>query len=157
MTTAEAQPIDACLAEWHEHLRGEREGGLETLLRDDVVFYSPIVFSAITGKEQTMLYLAAAGNTFGGEPTSSAVVPDSAPAGAKAGGGFRYVGTTTSSHQAVLQFETTMAGKYVNGVDIITCDDDGRIVEFKVMIRPLQAVNTVHAQMQAMLEAMSDE
>ena len=153
-----AEPIDTCLAEWHKHLRGERDGGLETLLHDDVVFYSPIVFSAITGKEQTMLYLAAAGNTFGGEPSASpAGDPDSASDGAKTDGGFRYVGTTTSSHQAVLQFETTMAGKYVNGVDIITCDDDGRIVEFKVMIRPLQAVNTVHAQMQAMLEAMSAE
>ena len=44
-------------------------------------------------------------------------------------------------------------GKYVNGVDLITCDDDGRIVEFKVMIRPLQAVNLVHERMRAMLEA----
>ena len=50
---------------------------------------------------------------------------------------------------AVLEFETTVGGKYVNGVDIIRCDDDGRIVEFRVMIRPLQAVNLVHEQMRA--------
>ena len=53
-----------------------------------------------------------------------------------------------------LEFETTMEGKYVNGVDIITCNDEGRIVEFRVMIRPLQAIQTVHAQMARMLESM---
>ena len=55
---------------------------------------------------------------------------------------------------AVLEFETTVGGKYVNGVDIIRCDEAGRIVEFRVMIRPLQAVNIVHEQMRAALERM---
>ncbi len=59
-----------------------------------------------------------------------------------------------SGNLAVLEFETEMGGKYVNGVDIITCDDDGKIIEFKVMIRPLQAINTVHDAMRAMLEQM---
>jgi len=54
----------------------------------------------------------------------------------------------------VLEFETSLDGKYVNGVDIIRCNDGGRIVEFRVMIRPLQAVNAVHEQMKAMLESM---
>ena len=57
-------------------------------------------------------------------------------------------------NQAMLEFETSIDGKYVNGVDIITCDDDGMITEFKVMIRPLQAINLVHEQMKAMLERM---
>ena len=39
-------------------------------------------------------------------------------------------------------------------VDIITCNDEGRIIEFRVMIRPLQAIQTIHAQMAAMLEKM---
>ena len=56
---------------------------------------------------------------------------------------------------AVLEFETTVGGKYVNGVDIIRCNAAGRIVEFRVMIRPLQAVNAVHEQMKATLEAMT--
>ena len=56
---------------------------------------------------------------------------------------------------AVLEFETTMEGKYVNGVDIIRCNEEGRIVEFRVMIRPLQAVNLVHQQMAATLERMN--
>ena len=55
---------------------------------------------------------------------------------------------------AVLEFESTVEGKYVNGVDIIRCNDEGRIVEFRVMIRPLQAVNLVHQQMKATLERM---
>ena len=58
---------------------------------------------------------------------------------------------------AVLEFETTMEGKYVNGVDIIRCNDEGRIIEFRVMIRPLQAVNLVHQQMATMLESMSSQ
>ena len=56
---------------------------------------------------------------------------------------------------AVLEFETTVEGKYVNGVDIIRINDAGKIVEFRVMLRPLQAVNLVHAQMKAMLEKMN--
>ena len=59
-----------------------------------------------------------------------------------------------SGDTAVLEFETTVEGKYVNGVDIVRCDEDGRIVEFRVMIRPLQAINLVHQQMAAMLESM---
>ena len=55
------------------------------------------------------------------------------------------------------KFETTVAGKYVNGVDIIRCNEAGRIVEFRVMIRPLQAVNAVHQQMAATLERMSSQ
>ena len=55
----------------------------------------------------------------------------------------------------MLEFETTVDGKYANGVDIITCDDHGQITEFKVMMRPLQAINAVHAQMKAMLEQLS--
>jgi len=57
-------------------------------------------------------------------------------------------------NQAVLEFETTIDGKYVNGVDIVTFNDEGKISEFKVMIRPLQAVNIIHMQMQNMLATM---
>jgi len=54
----------------------------------------------------------------------------------------------------MLEFETKVAGKYVNGIDLITCNDNGQIAEFKVMIRPLQAVNLIHEQMKAMLERL---
>jgi hypothetical protein len=61
-----------------------------------------------------------------------------------------------SGDTAVLEFETSMDGKYVNGVDIIRINEAGRIVEFRVMVRPLQAVNTVHRMMGAQLEALRD-
>ena len=55
----------------------------------------------------------------------------------------------------MLEFETTVEGDYANGVDIITCDDHGMITEFEVMMRLLQAIDAVHAQMKAMLERLS--
>jgi hypothetical protein len=58
-----------------------------------------------------------------------------------------------SGDTAVLEFETEVAGRYVNGVDIVRCDDEGRIVEFRVMLRPLQAVQVVHEQMGRLLTA----
>ncbi len=138
--------IEAVVERWHRHLRGELPGGLDELLADDVVFYSPIVYTPQKGRTITKLYLEAAAVTLPGE----------APAAGQSasGGGFRYTKQVVSGDTAVLEFETTVEGKYVNGVDIIRCDDDGRIVEFRVMIRPLQAVNIVHERMRTMLESM---
>jgi hypothetical protein len=135
--------IDDVLARWHLHLRGELPGGLDELLDRDVVFYSPIVFTPQEGKEITKQYLQAA----------AATLPGTDGAGGSGGGGFRYTKEVAAGDTAVLEFETTVQGKYVNGVDIIRCNDAGRIVEFRVMIRPLQAVNIVHEQMRAALEA----
>lgn len=70
---------------------------------------------------------------------------------------FRYTKQTMSGDTAVLEFETTVEGKYVNGVDIITCNDAGKIIEFRVMIRPLQAINLVHKQMGEMLATMNSQ
>jgi hypothetical protein len=141
--------IESTIARWHQHLRGELPGGLDELLHDDVVFFSPVVFTPQRGKAVTKMYLEAAGATLGGDPDPVARDDGAVPA---VGGKFRYVGEVMSGHRAVLEFETEMHGKYVNGVDIITCDDDGKIVEFKVMIRPLQAINAVHEAMRTMLE-----
>ncbi|MEM7286774.1 MAG: nuclear transport factor 2 family protein [Actinomycetota bacterium] len=132
---------------WYDHLRGRLEGGFDALLHPDVVFLSPIVFTPQEGIEVTKLYLMAAGGTLGGDH-------DAAGAGEKGDGGFGYTKEIRQGNQAMLEFETSIDGKYVNGVDIITCDDDGMITEFKVMIRPLQAINLVHEQMKAMLERM---
>lgn len=155
--------IDDVVARWHRYMKGELPGGLDELLHDDCVFWSPIVFSPQRGKELTTMYLTAAAGTFGGEPEASS----GAPAGVGASGtddesaadrpdrSFRYVKKVLDGNHAVLEFETWMGDVAVNGVDIITCDDDGKIVEFKVMIRPLKAVNEVHARMKAMLERMS--
>ena len=126
-------------------MRGDLPGGLHELLDDDVVFYSPIVYTPQRGKAITMLYLQAASQTLPGEKSSSGE------------SGFRYTKQVLAGDAAVLEFETTVEGKYVNGVDIIRCNEAGRIVEFRVMIRPLQAVNLVHQQMAAMLDRLNSK
>lgn len=126
----------------------ERNRLLDALLADDVVFHSPVVFTPQRGKAVTKLYLAAASSTFDAEESVAT------KAGGSDGGGFRYVKKVINGDTAVLEFETQMAGKYVNGVDIIRCNEQGLIVEFKVMIRPLQAIQAVHAAMGAMLAKM---
>jgi hypothetical protein len=138
--------IEACLDKWHDHLKGEFEGGLDELLADNVVFYSPVVFTPLEGKDLAKLYLSAAGNTFSeGDPQK---VPG------ENGSNFRYIKEVMSGDHIMLEFEATIDGTYVNGVDIMTWNNKGKISEFKVMIRPLQAVNLVHAQMKTILERM---
>ena len=130
------------IKKWHDHIKGEFPGGLDELLADDVIFYSPIVFSPQNGKELTTLYLMAAGNTFGGDKTKD---------GTLEGSSFKYTKEILEGNQEMLEFETQIDGKYINGVDIITFNESGKISEFKVMIRPLQAVQIIHEQMQKML------
>ena len=144
--------IEKCMENWHKHLRGEFEGGLDALLDDDCVFYSPIVFSPQKGKAITKVYLQAAGATFSGgdAPTSKPLHDEANTEGKK----FRYTKEVLSGHHAVLEFETEVDGKYMNGIDMITCNDEGKIVEFKVMMRPLQAIQLIHGKMAAMLEKM---
>ena len=145
-----SDPIFGCIEQWHLHMRGQLEGGLDAILHEDVVFLSPIVFSPQNGRDITKLYLSAAGGTLGGDDNDGErTANDTASAGK-----FRYAKEILQGNHAMLEFETSIEGKYVNGVDIITCDDDGKIIEFKVMIRPLQAINLVHAQMKAMLEKL---
>ena len=137
--------IEDVIEKWHRHIGGDLPGGLDELLDDDVVFLSPIVFTPQKGKDITKLYLGAAGNTLGGKKEAE---------GGKKIPKFRYTKEVLCGNHAVLEFESEIDGKYVNGVDIITCNDQGKIVEFKVMVRPLQAINAVHQQMAAMLEKM---
>jgi hypothetical protein len=146
--------IDAVIERWHEFLRGDLPGGLDELLAEDVVFYSPIVYTPQRGREVTKLYLTAATMTLPGDGPDASTGSDDAGA---VKGAFRYTKQVLAGDTAVLEFETTMQGTYVNGVDIIRCDDEGRIVEFRVMIRPLQAVHLLHEQMRAMLEAMQSD
>ena len=137
--------IEKVIESWHQLLRGEYPSGLDGLLADDVVFYSPVVFTPQQGKELAKLYLGAAGGVFGNAASGQ---------GQSSGGGLQYTRQIMSGDSAMLEFEATMQGKYVNGVDIIRCNAEGKIAEFKVLLRPLQAVNLVHQQMQAMLEKM---
>ena len=132
--------IDDVIARWHRYMDGELPGGLDELLADDVVFYSPVVFTPQRGKENTMRYLEAAAASLAGDTGAGDA-------------GFHYTKQVLAGDTAVLEFETSVEGRYVNGVDIITSDDSGRIVEFRVMIRPLQAIQAVHEQMGRLLAA----
>ena len=131
------------IKKWHDHIKGEFPGGFDELLADDVIFYSPIVFSPQKGKDLTTLYLMAAGNTFGGDQSKDGTLQESS---------FKYTKEVLDGNQAILEFETQIDGKYVNGDDIISFNSEGKISEFKVMIRPLQAVNIIHEKMQEMLK-----
>ena len=140
--------IEEHIKQWHDFTHGNFPGGLDTLLADDIIFYSPVVFTPQEGKELAKLYLMAAGNTFGGDDAKkNGDIEDSS---------FRYTKEVLSGNQAILEFETKIEGKYVNGVEIISFNEDGKISEFKVMIRPLQAVNIIHMQMQKMLAELSN-
>jgi hypothetical protein len=133
--------IEDVVARWHRYLSGDLPGGLEDLLAEEVVFYSPVVFTPQRGKEITVRYLEAAAASLAGDA-----------AGGDAGA-FRYTKQVLGTDTAVLEFETSLHGKHVNGVDIIRCDDAGRIVEFRVMMRPLQAIQAVHEEMGRRLAA----
>ena len=126
------QPIADVVARWHQHLRGELDGGLDALLADEVVFWSPVVHTPQRGKAITTLYLQGAEQVLAGEA-------------------FRYTRQVLDGDTAVLEFETEVDGTFVNGVDIVRCDDAGRIVEFRVMLRPLRAITTVHEHMGRLL------
>ena len=137
--------IRTTIERWHEALRGESE--FEDLLHEDCVFWSPVLFRPLEGRDLTALYLRAAYQVFPGDGADATDSTDGPS-------GFRYTKRVLDGNHAVLEFETTMDGVSVNGVDIITCDDDGLITEFKVMVRPRKAVEKVQAQMAAMLEQM---
>ena len=138
--------IRTTIERWHEALRGESE--FEDLLHEDCVFWSPVLFRPLEGRDLTALYLRAAYQVFPGDGADATDSTDGPS-------GFRYTKRVLDGNHAVLEFETTMDGVSVNGVDIITCDDDGLITEFKVMVRPRKAVEKVQAQMAAMLEQMA--
>ncbi len=121
------------LETWHNIVRTRDASGLGELLADDVIFYSPVVHTPQVGKAVTTMYLSAAMQVFGNES-------------------FRYVREIVGESDAVLEFETEIDGIIVNGVDMIKWNADGKITEFKVMIRPLKAVNLIHQKMGEMLQ-----
>ena len=141
--------IEEFIEKWHNHMKGKLPGGLDELLDENVTFYSPVVYTPQEGREITKLYLAAAGGALAGDAPDRG---DAGDADSSHSGAFRYTKQILSGNQAVLEFESTVDGKYINGVDIFECNDAGKLIELRVMIRPLQAVNAVHQQMGAMLK-----
>ena len=122
------------LETWHRLVRTQDASGLNALLAEDAVFYSPVVHTPQRGKKLVAAYLTAALQVFF-NPS------------------FRYVREIVGVADAVLEFETEIDGVVVNGVDLIKWNEADQIVEFKVMIRPLKAINLIHQRMAAMLQA----
>ena len=136
------------IEKWHEIMKGdssEAPNKLDDLLHDDVVFYSPVVYTPQRGKEITKLYLSAASGVFSTEKKGKEEKKESK---------FKYIKEVVHGNHACLEFETEMNGVYVNGIDLITWDENDKIIEFKVLVRPLQAVNTLHQQMGQMLDKL---
>ncbi len=123
----------APLRRWHEIVRDRDPEGLSRLLAADACFHSPIVHRPQAGRAVTAMYLAAA---------CQVLLNDS----------FRYVRELVSGNHAVLEFVVEIDGVEVNGVDMIRWNEDGRIDDFKVMIRPLKAIELIHRKMREMLE-----
>ena len=123
-------PIDA----WHEFVRSKNSAAFNEVLADNVSFHSPVVHTPQTGKAITLLYLETAHDVL-------------------ANGSFNYEHELAGEQYAVLEFNAEVKGVLVNGVDIISWNSDGKITDFKVMIRPLKAVNIIHQEMAARLQA----
>jgi len=121
--------------QWHDIVRTQDAAGLDKLLAEDVVFHSPVVHTPQAGKKITRLYLMAAMKVLN-EP-----------------GHFVYLREVVQDRHAVLEFQTEIDGVIVNGVDMIEWNEAGQIIDFKVMVRPLKAVNAIHGAMGQMLEA----
>jgi len=122
------------LSRWHDILEARDPSRLGEILAEDCVFYSPVVHTPQAGRELTALYLTGAMHVFN----------DS----------FRYLKEVVDAPHAVLEFSCRLDDIEINGVDIITVNAAGLISEFKVMVRPLKAVNLLHERMRAMLEQL---
>lgn len=121
------------IEKWHEFVGSKDLSILNELLADNVVFHSPVLHTPQKGKILTKMYLSAALYVF----------KDS---------NFVYKREVIQGNHAVLEFETVIDGIVINGVDIIECNNEGRFVDFKVMIRPLKGLQMLQQKMFEMLE-----
>jgi len=125
--------IENTIATWHKLVKERDAAGLDGILAENVVFHSPVVHTPQAGKPITTLYLTAALHVLNNDT-------------------FQYLREVITGNNAVLEFLTVIDGISINGVDMITWGEDGRITDFKVMIRPLKAINLVHKMMGEMLQ-----
>ena len=126
--------MNSTVKAWHEFVQSRDPARLAALLDDTVVFHSPVVHRPQAGKQLTMGYLLAAMAVLGNDS-------------------FRYVREVIGERNAVLEFMTEIEGVEINGVDLIEWNEAGRITDFKVMVRPLKAINTLHALMAEKLQS----
>ena len=120
---------------WHEVVNSDDLNALDNLIAEGAIFSSPVVFTPMEGKEITMMYLHAAGQSFNMEK-------------------FKYTKEIHDDMNSVLEFETYIDEISVNGVDMIEWNQEGKISNFKVMIRPFKAVQKVQEKMVEALESL---
>ena len=125
----------APLDRWYAYVARHDPAALAAMIGEECVFHSPVVHTPQRGRTLTLAYLSAAFEVLGNDS-------------------FRYTREFTSDRGAVLEFETGLDGIRINGVDIIEWDESGKIIDFKVMVRPLKAINLLHALMAAQLGEM---
>lgn len=101
---------------------------LQACLTEEATFESPVVHTPQVGKAKTVMYLCSAQRVF-------------------YNASFVYSREWVDSNSCVLEFQTSIDGVLINGVDIISWNDDDKITSFKVMIRPLKAIQLVHQLM----------
>jgi ketosteroid isomerase-like protein len=123
------------ITRWHRILAQRDPRELQSWLDEDAVFFSPVVHTPQRGKALVALYLSAAFQVLFNDT-------------------FHYVREIIGPNDAVLEFEVVIDGTSINGVDLIRWNEAGKVVEFKVMIRPLKAINLVHERMASMLQAL---
>jgi hypothetical protein len=116
------------LDKWYDYVKSHDRETLWDLLDPDVVFESPVVHTPQRGRDIAFKYLWSVGKVLGGPS-------------------FAFVREWRNDTSAVLEFEAEIDGIKLNGVDIITCGEDGRVTHFKVMVRPLKAINLLHRLM----------
>ena len=112
---------------WHKTILDSDPSELYGILDDSFQFYSPAVFKS---KEKYMgyIYLLAASQSF--------LTSD-----------FKYTREIIDEGQAVLEFECTMGGVTVNGIDMFKWNTDNKLTEMKVMIRTEKALEAVKQEM----------
>ena len=137
------------IKKWHELIETGNKEIYDEILAEDVIFYSPVVHTPQKGKEITKIYLSAAGKVFGDSKKESAPKDSFS--------NFKYTKEIIGENNACLEFENTINGIQINGVDLITWNEDNLITEFRVLVRPLQAVNMLHKMMGEMLEKMNKQ
>ena len=123
------------LDKWYQVYRSDEPEFLEEILDESVIFSSPVVFKPIEGKEMTKLYLMGAGITFNMDK-------------------FTYVREVVDGLDSILEFETYIDDILVNGVDMIRWNAEGKIIDFKVMVRPLRAIEALQKKMSESLDIL---
>lgn len=126
------------IAAWHAYMEsGGDPALLSALLSEDAVFHSPVVHTPQVGKAKVMMYLLSAAKVLGNDS-------------------FAYVREIVDGNDVMLEFTAEIDGILVNGIDLIRFDDSVKIIDFKVMVRPLKAVNKLWEMMAAQLQAAAE-